>query len=291
MKFTKMQAFGNDYVYIELLTQEMESPSRYARFLSSHHFGIGSDGMILICPSDKADFRMRVFNPDGSEAEICGNAIRSVGKLVYAKGFTTKTEITIETLGGTKDIFLHVKNGEVENITAKWGAPILEWDRIPVSQNSTIEHPLEIYGRTFQMTSVSMGNPHSATFCEDVETLDLKKYGSAIECNPYFPEKANIEFVKVIDRKNLFLRTWERNCGETLACGTGCCVSTVAGVLTGRCDREVSVHQLGGITKIKWDEKENCLYMTAPSEIVFDGTVDDEALECFEKKYAHLIRR
>ncbi len=287
MKFTKMQSFGNDYVYIELLTQEMKDPARYARFLSKQHFGVGSDGMILICPSDKADFRMRVFNPDGSEAEICGNAIRSVGKLVYAKGFTNKTEILIETLGGTKEISLHVKNGEVENITAKWGSPILEPKRIPISENSGIEHPLTAHDRVFYMTSVSMGNPHSATFVDDAETLDLKKYGASIECNPFFPEKANIEFVKVLDRKNLFLRTWERNCGETLACGTGCCVSTVAGVLTGRCDREVNVHQLGGITKIRWEEKEDCLYMTAPSEIVFDGVVPEGALEKFEKNYAH----
>ncbi len=287
MKFTKMQSFGNDYVYIELLTQEMEDPSRYARFLSRQHFGVGSDGMILVCPSEKADFRMRVFNPDGSEAEICGNAIRSVGKLVYAKGFTKKTEIQIETLGGTKDIFLHVKNGEVENVTAKWGSPILDYKKIPIAENCAVEKPLVAYDRTFYMTSVSMGNPHSATFVDDVETLDLKKYGSSIECNPFFPEKANIEFVKVIDRKNLFLRTWERNCGETLACGTGCCVSTVAGVLTGRCDREVDVHQLGGITKIKWDENEDCLYMTAPTEIVFDGFVPEGAIEKFEKNYAH----
>ncbi len=286
MNFTKMQSFGNDYVYIELLTQKMERPDRYARFLSRSHFGVGSDGMILICPSEKADFRMRVFNPDGSEAEICGNAIRSVGKLVFVKGFTNKTQITIETLGGIKDIFLHVKDGEVENITAKWGQPILNPDKIPISENDVIEHPLTAHDRTFYMTSVSMGNPHSAAFVDDVETLDLKKYGSSIECNPFFPQKANIEFVKVLDRKNLFLRTWERNCGETLACGTGCCVSTVAGVLTGRCDREVNVHQLGGITKIRWDENEDCLYMTAPSEIVFDGSFDDRALEKFEKLYA-----
>ncbi len=286
MKFTKMQSFGNDYVYIELLTQNMNDPSRWARFLSKQHFGVGSDGMILVCPSEKADFRMRVFNPDGSEAEICGNAIRSVGKLVYAKGFANKTEILIETLGGTKEITLHVKNGEVENITARWGSPILDYKKIPLAENDVVEHPLEAHGRIFRMTSVSMGNPHSATFADDVETLNLKKYGSSIECNPFFPQKANIEFVKVLDRQNLFLRTWERNCGETLACGTGCCVSTVAGVLTDRCDREVNVHQLGGITKIKWDEKEDCLYMTAPSEIVFDGIVPDGAIEKFEKLYA-----
>ncbi len=282
-----MQSFGNDYVYIELLTQKMDAPERYAKFLSRQHFGVGSDGMILICPSEKADFRMRVFNPDGSEAEICGNAIRSVGKLVYAKGFTTKKEIFIETLGGTKEISLHVKNGEVENITAKWGAPILDYNKIPLLEDDVIEHPLTAHDRIFKMTSVSMGNPHSAAFAEDVETLDLKKYGSSIECNPFFPQKANIEFVKVIDRKNLFLRTWERNCGETLACGTGCCVSTVAGVLTDRCEREVNVHQLGGITQIRWDEKENCLYMTAPSEIVFDGIIPEGALEKFETNYSN----
>ena len=286
MKFTKMQSFGNDYVYVELLTQEMENPSQWAKFLSKSHFGVGSDGMILICPSDKADFRMRVFNPDGSEAEICGNAIRSTGMLVYTKGFTDKKQIYIETLGGTKEITLHVKNGNVENVTAKWGSPILDYKKIPLSEDSTIEHPLIAHDRTFRMTSVSMGNPHSATFAEDVETLDLKKYGSSIECNPFFPQKANIEFVKVIDRNNLFLRTWERNCGETLACGTGCCVSTVAGVLTDRCNREVDVHQLGGVTHILWDEKEDCLYMTAPSEIVFDGEIPKGAFEKYFANYA-----
>ena len=228
-----MQALGNDYIYVELLTQRMENPSAWARFLSRRRFGVGSDGMILICPSAKADFRMRVFNPDGSEAEMCGNALRSTAKLVYEKGFTSKTAFTVETLGGIKELFLTLEDGHVSMITASLGAPILESARVPVTLDGgdgrCIDRPVEAAGRLFRITAVSMGNPHCATFADDAAELDLPLYGAAIETHPVFPQKANVEFVRVIDENTLFMRTWERNCGETLACGTG---ATAAAIIT-----------------------------------------------------------
>ncbi|MBQ7646985.1 MAG: diaminopimelate epimerase, partial [Clostridia bacterium] len=257
-------------------------------FISDRHKGVGSDGMILICLPDKdpkADFRMRVFNPDGSEAEICGNAIRSTAKFLYAKGFTDKKVFNIETLGGTKELTLHIDdNNNVYNVTAKWGAPILDSKRIPTTIGDCVDYPLDVYGRTFLLTPVSMGNPHCAVYTENVRELDLKKYGSYIECSDIFPQKANIEFVEVIDRNNLFMRTWERNCGETLACGTGCCVATIAGCLSGRCDDHVTVHQLGGDIDIYWDRENDCIYMTGGTEIVFDGEVEDEAYKYYKKR-------
>ena len=284
MKFTKMQAYGNDYVYIELITQKMTDESDWARFLSKPHYGVGSDGMILICPSEIADFRMRVFNPDGSEAEICGNAIRSCAKFVYEKGFTDKKKMTFETLGGTKELSLVVdENGKVRNITAKWGAPILESEKIPVNVEKCVDYPFTVREKTFELTAVSMGNPHCAVYTKNVKGLDLKLYGSAIECSELFPQKANVEFAEVIDKNNIFVRTWERNCGETLACGTGCCAAVVAGCITGRLDNDVTVHQLGGDIGIYWDRDENCIYMTGGSEFVFDGEINDEAYKNFKQ--------
>ena len=279
MKFTKMQAYGNDYVYIELITQKMGNPSEWARYVSDRHFGVGSDGMILICPSERADFRMRVFNPDGSEAEMCGNAIRSVAKLVYIKGFTDKTDFFIETIGGIKKLHLDIDNNEVIMITAELGAPVLDHRKVPVTvknnNNRCIEYPVKAHDRIFYITAVSMGNPHCVAYVDDVMSLDLPKYGSAIESNFIFPQKSNVEFAQVIDRNNILMRTWERNCGETLACGTGCCVSVVAGYLTGRTSNKVTVHQLGGDIKIKWDTDNDNLYMSGNSEIVFDGEIDE----------------
>ena len=285
MKFTKMQAHRNEYMYLEQVRQQMGNPSAWARFLSRRHFGVGSDGMILICPSEKADFRMRVFNPDGSEAEMCGNALRSTAKLVYEKGFTTKTAFTIETLGGLKKLYLTLKSGHVSMITASLGAPVLDCARVPVMLDNSggrcVDHPIEAAGRLFRITAVSMGNPHCASFIEDVASLDLSLYGAAIENHSAFPQKTNVEFAQVIDKNTLFMRTWERNCGETLACGTGCCVATVAGALTGRCEPKTEVRQLGGIIRIEWDRASDDLLMTGPSEIVYDGVVDERAAEAF----------
>jgi diaminopimelate epimerase len=231
--------------------------------------------MILICPSNIADFRMRVFNPDGTEAEMCGNAVRSVGMLVYEKGFTNKTEITVETLGGIKTIFLTLKDGHVSNITANIGEPKLDAVNVPALTGSDrfIDKTVILDGRKFSTTAISLGNPHCVSFVDDLEFLDLEKYGPLMENNQLFPNRINAEFCQVVSRNHLKLRTWERGTGETLACATGCSTCTVGGVLTGRCDRKVSVEQLGGVTDVEWNENDNCIYITAPSTIVFDGTL------------------
>ena len=216
---------------------------------------------------------------------MCGNALRSTAKLVYEKGFTSKTAFTVETLGGIKELFLTLEDGHVSMITASLGAPILESARVPVTLDGgdgrCIDRPVEAAGRLFRITAVSMGNPHCATFADDAAELDLPLYGAAIETHPVFPQKANVEFVRVIDENTLFMRTWERNCGETLACGTGCCVATVAGVLTGRCAPKTAVRQLGGVIHIEWNRAADNLLMTGPSEIVFDGTADERAAQAF----------
>jgi len=275
IRFTKMQAYGNDYVYIDTLTQELSNLNKLSEFVSKRHFGICSDGMILVCPSDVADFRMRVFNPDGTEAEMCGNAVRSVGMLVYEKGFTNKTEITVETLGGIKKIYLTIKDGHVYNITANIGEPVLEASKVPAVTGSErfVDKTVILDGRKFSTTAISLGNPHCVSFVDDLDFLDLEKYGPLMENNELFPHRINAEFCQVVNRSHLKLRTWERGTGETLACATGCSTCTVGGVLTGRCDRKVSVEQLGGITEVEWNETDNCIYITAPSNIVFDGTL------------------
>ena len=286
MKFTKMQAYGNDYVYVPLLDQSMDSPSKWARFLSHRRFGVGSDGMVLICPSKVADFRMRIFNPDGSEAEMCGNALRSTGMLVYEKGYTEKTEFTVETLGGIKRIYLDVINGKVNNITAAIGAPILSAEKVPVTVSNAdgncLDVPIKVLDKFFYINAISLGNPHCVVFVDDAFGFDIDTYGPAIECHPVLPKKANVEFVQVLDDNNLRMKTWERNCGETLACATGCSAATVCGYLTGRCGAETTVHQLGGDIKIKYDTNENCIYMTGQSIVVFDGEADINAYKEFK---------
>ncbi len=285
MRFSKMQAYGNDYIYVPLFEQNMDHHSAWARFLSHRRFGIGSDGMVLICPSDIADFRMRIFNPDGSEAEMCGNALRSTGMYVFEKGLTSKTEFTIETLGGIKRIFLDTENGHVKNITAAIGAPILEYNKIPSTACNADGHCIginaEVLDKVLALNAISLGNPHCVVFVEDAFGYDLDKYGPAVEKHVVFPAGANVEFVQVVDEHNLKMRTWERNCGETLACATGCSAATVCGFLTGRCSNEVTVHQLGGDIFIKYDITENCIYMTGRSWFVFDGEADDEAYKEF----------
>ncbi len=280
-----MQAYGNDYIYIELLEQEMENPSAWAKLVSHRHYGVGSDGMILICPSICADFRMRVFNPDGSEAEMCGNALRSTGKYVYAKGYTNKDCFTVETIGGIKKINLHITDGEVVNITAAIGAPILESDKVPTtlknSMNQCMDIRLEVIDKSFVLSAISLGNPHCVVFVDDAFGIDIEKYGPAVERHPAFPKRANIEFVQVVDAHNLKMRTWERNCGETLACATGCSAATVCGFLTGRCSSETTVHQLGGDIDIKYNIEENCIYMTGESHFICDGVIDDSLIEEF----------
>jgi diaminopimelate epimerase len=283
MRFTKMQAYGNDYVYISLLDQEMKNPSKWAVFVSDRHKGVGSDGMILVCPSEKADFRMRVFNPDGSEAEMCGNGLRSVGKLVYAKGYTDKTDFTVETLGGIKKVHLWVENGKVVNVSANIGRPIVEANKIPVTvtnkRNTLIGYKYKVIDRIFTLTAISLGNPHCGAECEDVFNLDIQKYGPALENSVIFPQKANIHFYEVTDRNNINMRAWERNCGETLACATGCSTAVYSAFLAGKVSNSVDVHQRGGIVQIDYDSDGGTITMTGKTEIVFDGTIDDNTID------------
>ncbi len=277
LQFTKMHGLGNDYVYMDAINQKIENRSELAKFVSDRHFGIGSDGLILICPSEKADFRMQMFNQDGSEAEMCGNGIRCVGKFVYDKGLTNKKTITVETLAGIKTLVMTEKNGKIETARVDMGEPILEPEKIPVmsKENPVKNLKLNEEDKEFNFTCVSMGNPHAVTFIkEDVNKFDICKYGSKLEINSAFPKKANIEFINVIDDKTLKMRVWERGAGETLACGTGACASAVAAILNGYTTREVTVHLLGGDLKIKWDENDNHVYMTGPATTVFEGKIE-----------------
>lgn len=277
LQFTKMHGLGNDYVYMDAINQKIENRSELAKFVSDRHFGIGSDGLILICPSEKADFRMQMFNQDGSEAEMCGNGIRCVGKFVYDKGLTKKETITVETLAGIKTLVMTAKNGKIETARVDMGEPILEPEKIPVisNENPVKNLKLEVEDKDFTFTCVSMGNPHAVTFIkEDVNKFDICKYGAKLEVNKAFPKKANIEFINVIDDKTLNMRVWERGAGETLACGTGACAVTVSAILNGYTKRAVTVHLLGGDLKIEWNKNDNHVYMTGPATTVFEGKID-----------------
>lgn len=277
MKFTKMQAFGNDYVYIDAIHQEIKNLPELARFVSDRHFAIGSDGMVLICPSDKGDFCMRMFNPDGTEGEMCGNALRSVGKYVYDHRLTDKTELVIETLGGMQHLTLTVTDGYVSNIRADIGEPRLSTKVIPINteMDTFIDQPVQVLDRTFHITAVSWGNPHCAMFVNSVADLDVEKYGKEIEhMTSIFPNKTNVTFTEFVSRDYLKIREWERGTGETIGCGTGCATAVVTAILTGKCDRKVTVEQIGGPLLIEWDEKTNHLFMTGPSHTVFEAEID-----------------
>ena len=249
MRFTKMHGCGNDYVYVNGFAETVKNPGEVARFVSDRHFGIGSDGLILICPSDKADFEMAMYNADGSRAEMCGNGIRCVAKYVYDYGLTDKTRISVDTLAGIKYLELFVEEGKVREVTVNMGAPILEAEQIPVdfSNSPVISQPLDAAGKSYEVTCVSMGNPHCVIFMdEDVRELDLGKIGPDFENHARFPKRINTEFVNVIDETHLRMRVWERGSGETLACGTGTCATVVAAILNGLTKDEVSVELLGG---------------------------------------------
>mgnify|MGYP000089221604 CR=1 FL=1 len=273
IKFTKMQGLGNDYVYIDAINQKIENESSLAQFVSNRHFGIGSDGLILICSSKIADFKMRMFNSDGSEAEMCGNGIRCVGKFVYDKGLTNKTTLKIETLAGVKELKLNLKEGKVDKVRVDMGEPILEAERIPVVSSEKIVRnlKLEIEEREFNFTCISMGNPHAITFVESVENFKVEKYGSKIEINDKFPQKTNVEFIEIVNKNYIKMRVWERGSGETLACGTGACASAVAGIINDLIERKVTVQLLGGILEIEWNEEDNHVYMTGPAVTVYEG--------------------
>ena len=280
IKFTKMHGLGNDYVYIDAINQKIENESSLAQFVSNRHFGIGSDGLILICKSEIADFKMRMFNSDGSEAEMCGNGIRCVGKFVYDKGLTDKTTVKIETLAGIKTLVLNTKDGKVETARVDMGEPILEAEKIPViSTEKPVKNlELEAENKKFKFTCVSMGNPHAITIVENTKEFDVEKYGKILEVDKAFPKKANIEFAQIIDKENIKMRVWERGAGETLACGTGACATAVACNLNGLTDRKVNIELLGGTLNIEWNETDNHVYMTGPAVTVFDGELYEEAI-------------
>ncbi len=281
LKFTKMQGLGNDYVYMDCTKSGIpDDVVSLAQFISDRHFGVGSDGLILICESKKCDFKMRMFNSDGSEAQMCGNGIRCVGKFVYDKGLTSKTEITVETLAGIKKLKLQQKDGKVSEVEVDMGEPILEANRIPVlaSGSPVTDLILQAEGKEFTFTCVSMGNPHAITIVDNVKDFDVEKYGRKLEVDNHFPEKANIEFARIIDKNTIEMRVWERGSGETMACGTGACATAVACHLNGLTSNEVTVKLLGGNLKIKWDNESNHIYMTGPAVTVFEGKLEGEII-------------
>lgn len=275
MKFTKMHGLGNDYVYVNCFEEKIENPSETAKFVSDRHFGVGSDGLIMINPSEKADFEMEMYNADGSRGEMCGNGIRCVAKYVYDYGLTDKTRISVETLGGIKYLDLTVKNGKAELIKVDMGKPVLEARDIPIvsAKERVIDEPLVVNQVEYRMTGVSMGNPHIVIFTEDVKGLNLEKKGPEFENHERFPNRVNTEFARVIDRKTVEMRVWERGSGETLACGTGACAVAVAAILNGLTEDSVTVRLLGGDLFIEWDKKADKVYMTGPATVVFDGEI------------------
>ena len=273
MKFTKMQGLGNDYVYVNCVEKKMENASQIAIAVSGRHYGIGSDGLILINSSEVADFEMEMYNADGSRGEMCGNGIRCVGKYVYDYGLTDKTHITIETLAGIKYLDLQVEDGKVKQVRVNMGSPLLRPEEIPIALEGerVIDVPISINDIVYRMTGVGMGNPHTVVFLDDIEQMKIEEIGPKFENHGYFPNRVNTEFVKVIDRTHVKMRVWERGSGETLACGTGACAVAVACILNGLTEEDVTVSLLGGDLQIQWERKENIVYMTGPAEVVFDG--------------------
>ena len=275
MRFTKMQGLGNDYVYVNCFQETIENPSEAAIKVSDRHFGIGSDGLILIKPSEVADFRMDMYNADGSQAEMCGNGIRCVAKYVYDYGLTDQTEISVETLAGIKYLKLQIEDGKVSQITVNMGQPELNPVKIPVQAEGerVVDEPIVVNGVTYKMTCVSMGNPHCIVFIDDTENFPLEEIGPMFENHERFPKRVNTEFIQILNRNEVNMRVWERGSGETLACGTGACASAVACVLNGLTEDEITLHLLGGDLSVRWDQEENVVYMTGPAKVVFDGEI------------------
>lgn len=273
MRFTKMQGLGNDYIYIDASKETVQNPAALAKAVSDVRFGAGSDGLVLILPDPEADFRMRMFNADGSEAEMCGNAARCIGKYVFERGLTDKTEIRLMTGSGIRHLQLQVKGKKVLSVRVDMGMPAFRPEEIPVNLPGNIikNHPVQIEDKSFEITCVSMGNPHAVIFVEDADSFDVSYYGPLLENHPLFPKKANIEFVTVRDENHLRMRVWERGSGETWACGTGACASLVAGVSTGRCDRSAVLTLNGGDLLVEWDEKTGHVFQQGPAEFVYDG--------------------
>ena len=284
MKFTKMHGIGNDYVYVNCFEETVTDPSAVARFVSNRHFGIGSDGLILIKPSDVADCEMDMYNLDGSQGAMCGNGIRCVGKYVYDYGLTDKTSVSIETLAGIKYLEFTLgdeeKNGRktVKLVRVNMGAPILAPEDVPVdlpdAGDIVQDYPIMVAGKEYRITCVSMGNPHCVSFVDDVDNFPLEEVGPLFENNPIFPRRVNAEFVELVSPTYAKMRVWERGTGETLACGTGTCATAVACILNGKTEDEVTVKLLGGELIIRWDRNANIIYMTGPAKVVFDGEIE-----------------
>lgn len=289
-KFTKMQGCGNDYIYVNGFTEKIpqEEKPELVRHISDRHFGIGGDGVIFINPSLEADFEMEMYNADGSRAEMCGNGIRCVAKYVYDKGLTDKTDISVISYGQIKYLQLFLKEGRVDTVRVNMGAPELRPERIPVTvaeagmpleKERIVNAPIIVQGKEYKMTCVSMGNPHAVIFLEDVTNLEIEQIGPYFENHERFPKRINTEFVKVLDKKTVQMRVWERGTGETLACGTGCCATVVACILNGLTDEKVTVKLLGGEIEIEWDREANLVYMTGPAVTVFEGEYDVPAVQ------------
>lgn len=276
MKFTKMHGIGNDYVYVNCFKETVEHPSEMAIKVSDRHFGIGSDGLILIKPSEVADGKMEMYNADGSQGAMCGNGIRCVAKYMYDYGITDKTSISVETKSGIKYLDLTIKDGKVDTVKVNMGTPILKAVDIPVrsEKEQVIDESVMVDGKEWKITCVSMGNPHAITYIDDVKNLEIEKIGPKFENHEIFPDRVNTEFVRVIDRNTVEMRVWERGSGETLACGTGACAVAVSSILNGLTEEEVTVKLLGGDLKIFWDRTENKVYMTGSATTVFDGEID-----------------
>ena len=277
MKFTKMHGTGNDYIYVNGLVETIENPAEFAIQYSDRHKGIGSDGLVMILASETCDFRMRMFNADGSESEMCGNASRCIGKYVYDKGLTNKTTLTLETLAGVKALQLFIgADQKVEKVTVDMGEPILDAALIPVTsdKNRVINEPIAFNSEIqYNITTVSMGNPHAVIFTTDILQLDLPKIGPVIENATIFPRRTNTEFIEVLTKNHVKMRVWERGSGETMACGTGACASVVAGVLNGLISRRTTVELLGVELTIEWKEEDNHVYLTGGATTVFEGEI------------------
>ena len=276
MKFTKMHGCGNDYIYVNCFEETVENPEKAAVYVSDRHFGIGSDGLILICPSENADFQMKMYNADGSEGAMCGNGVRCIAKYVYDHHLTEKKEISIETKGGIKYLDLTVEGGKVTLVKVNMGAPVLAPEKIPIKTDgeNCINEPISVDGKEYRITAVSMGNPHAVTFVEDTESLPLLEIGPKFEHHEVFPDRVNTEFVQVLNRKEVNMRVWERGSGETLACGTGACATVVACVLNGKTDNEITVHLLGGDLFLNYDEENGVVWMTGPASEICSGEIE-----------------
>lgn len=273
MRFTKMHGLGNDYIYVNMFDEHVDDPSRLAVSMSRAHFGVHSDGLVLIGPSDVADYSMRMFNADGSEGEMCGNAARCIGKYVFDRGLTKKTHVTLETRGGIRVLELQVSNGVVNRVRVDMGEPLLGPRDIPVvlSGEQVVNYPVEVAGRAWRITCVNMGNPHAVIFVDDPWSMEIEKVGREIELSDLFPNRTNVEFVRAVSHDRLEMRVWERGSGETLACGTGAAATLVAAVLNGLANRAATIKLAGGELFVTWDVADNHIYQTGPATFVFDG--------------------